>query len=377
MRKVLLLLIAALLLNTPAIIEAQKTSNVQIEVLAGSDNIQLSRELKDSIRDAAKDILNKTLQNWKGYKGYASISLSCYVSEGGQKNIYRVKMVIRATTISKEAVSAYIIFDYNIENREYTIVKTGLSNGGTMANINREGNTSRIWIDVWSAFKISDENRRGVNDTLKHIIKERINLEDYSRIVAECYILKDNGGQYIIYVRILGKPASPENVKYSSWEAALKYNVENRSYNILSFYTVKESTVPKDISDRAFRISEKDERVKSFKAENAKYEISKSIQWINRREEIVKITYTATTKQNETYSLHRSIDVYVDVKGSEVLSTYEYKYLSSSHKITGGDTDTGSELDNYNPLQNLNIMLIVAAAAITATITIVATKIKR
>ena len=88
----------------------------------------------------------------------------------------------------------------------------------------------RVGISLWSRFELSKEAEKGIKDAAERLVRERINIKGLGGVAADCFILKSEGEQYIVYMRVFGKlpsgtPEASEG-KAKTWEATFKYDPE-------------------------------------------------------------------------------------------------------------------------------------------------------
>jgi len=181
----------------------------------------------------------------------------------------------------------------------------------------------KIGVSIWSKYELTNKTEKGIKDAVEQLIEERINVEKLGGIAVDCFILKREGGWYIIYARIFGKPlpGSPEasEGKAKTWEATLKYNIAERFYNVTSFSEVDSFLVQEDIRQKAMTICERDEEVRAFITENAENNLTLQATWINKDDEIVRLVYAAAQLLNETHALYKGLTAYIDVDAEEIL----------------------------------------------------------
>jgi len=181
----------------------------------------------------------------------------------------------------------------------------------------------RIGVSIWSKYELTNETEKSIKDAVEQLIEERINVEKLGGIAVDCFILKREGGWYIIYARIFGKPlpGSPEasEGKAKTWEATLKYNIVEGFYNVTSFSEVDSFLVQEDIRQKAMTICERDEEVRAFITENVENNLTLQATWINKDDEIVRLVYAAAQLLNETHALYKGLTAYIDVDAEEIL----------------------------------------------------------
>ena len=152
---------------------------------------------------------------------------------------------------------------------------------------------SRMSISLWSRFELSKEAEKGIKDAAERLVKERIDIKELGGVAADCFILKSEEGQYIVYMRVFGKPPSgtPEasEGKAKTWEATFKYDPEHGTYEAISFSKVDNFLVLGDIRQKAMMICEKDEEIKAFLTENAEKNLTIHADWISRHDGIVRL----------------------------------------------------------------------------------------
>ena len=186
----------------------------------------------------------------------------------------------------------------------------------------------RMGVSLWSRFKLSREVEKGITDAAERLVNERINIEEFGGVAAECFVLKSKEGWYTIYMRVFGKPPSgtPEasEGKAKTWEATFKYDAEHGTYEATSFSEVNDFLVPEDTKQRAMMICEKDGKVKAFLVENTEKNLTSHADWISRHDGIVRLLFTAFSALNETHALYRGLIAYIDLKGEETLHVQKY-----------------------------------------------------
>jgi len=152
---------------------------------------------------------------------------------------------------------------------------------------------SRVSISLWSRFELSKKAEKGVKDAAERLVRKKIDTKELGGVAADCFILKSEEGQYIVYMRVFGKPPSgtPEasEGKAKTWEATFKYDPEHGTYEAISFSKVDNFLVLGDIRQKAMMICEKDEEIKAFLTENAEKNLTIHADWISRHDGIVRL----------------------------------------------------------------------------------------
>ena len=199
--------------------------------------------------------------------------------------------------------------------------------------------SSRVSVSLWSRFEMSREAEKGIKDVAEQLVKERINIKELRGVAADCFILKSEGKQYIVYMRVFGKPPSgtPEasEGKAKAWEATFKYDPEHGTYKAISFFKVDNFLVPEDTKQKAMMICEKDGEIKPFLVENAEKNLTSHADWISRHDGIVRLLFTAASALNETHALYKGLIAYIDLKGEETLHVQKYEGVGYAPGLKG------------------------------------------
>ena len=186
---------------------------------------------------------------------------------------------------------------------------------------------------------MSREAEKGIKDVAEQLVKERINIKELGGVAADCFILKSEGKQYIVYMRVFGKPPSgtPEasEGKAKAWEATFKYDPEHGTYKAISFFKVDNFLVPEDTKQKAMMICEKDGEIKPFLVENAEKNLTSHADWISRHDGIVRLLFTAASALNETHALYKGLIAYIDLKGEEALHVQKYEGVGYAPGLKG------------------------------------------
>ncbi|MCD6539015.1 hypothetical protein J7L18_10490, partial [Candidatus Bathyarchaeota archaeon] len=163
----------------------------------------------------------------------------------------------------------------------------------------------RVGVSLWSRFELSKEAEKGIKDATERLVRERIDVKGLGGVAAECFVLKSEGEQYIVYMRVFGKPPSGTSEasegKAKIWEATFKYDPEHGAYEAISFSQVDNFIVPEDTRQKAMMICEKDGEIKAFLTENAEKNLTSRADWISRHDGIVRLIFTAFSALNETH----------------------------------------------------------------------------
>jgi len=243
---------------------------------------------------------------------------------------------------------------------------------------------SRVSVSLWSRFELSKEAEKGIKDVAEQLVKERINIKELGGVAADCFILKSEGKQYIVYMRVFGKPPSgtleASEGKAKAWEATFKYDPEHGTYEAtsFSFSEVDNFLVPEDTKQKAMTIGEKDGEIKAFLVENSEKNLTSHADWISRHDGIVRLLFTAASALNETHALYKGLIAYIDMKGEEVLHVQKYEGvgyapgLKERHKPGEAGTQTTANVAANTSVEyyyGLGAILAVAAAG-----TLLATK---
>jgi len=279
-------LIVLLLFSLSVVATAQAVPMDEWEITVESD-ISLSADVEKGIKGAAEYIVRELIPQWEEY---ASIQCFCRVMER-EGEIYKVTIAITA----EDANGATPIMTPPLP-------------------------PPKIGVTIWSKFELSEETEKSIKGATERLVEEQINVEEIGGVAVECFVLKSEGEWYTIYVRVFGRP--PPSLE--SKVAAFKYDLTQGTYEVTSFSEVDNFLVPENIKQRAMTISEKDEEVKAFVAEN---NLTSQADWINRDEGIVRLQYTTTLVLNETHTLYKGLTAYIDVEGEEVLHVEKYEEI--------------------------------------------------
>jgi len=197
----------------------------------------------------------------------------------------------------------------------------------------------RVSVSLWSRFELSKEAEKGIKDVAERLIRERIDIKGLGRVAAECFVLKSEGEQYIVYMRVFGKPPSgtpdASEGKAKTWEATFKYDPEHGTYKAISFSEVDSFLVPEDTKQKAMMICEKDGKIKAFLAENTEKNLTLHADWISRHDGIVRLLFSAFSALNETHALYRGLIAYIDLKGEEALHVQKYEGVGYAPGLKG------------------------------------------
>jgi len=294
------------------------------KIIVKSD-VQLSGDVKKGIIGAAEYIVREEIPEWVEY---ASIECFCHVM-GKEEGMYMVSMTINGEHADGEVIHAKVLFKYDGRSGGYVIKKAASK---VSTDSDDEASTtsppSRVSVSLWSRFELSKEAEKHIKDIAEQLVKERINIKELGGVAADCFILKSEGRQYIVYMRVFGKPPSgtPEasEGKAKTWEVTFKYDPEHGTYEAISFSEIDNFIVPEDTRQKAMMICEKDEKIKAFLAENAEKNLTSRADWISRHDGIVRLLFTAFSALNETHALYRGLIAYIDLKGEETLHVQKY-----------------------------------------------------
>jgi len=311
-------LIVLLLFSLSVVATAQAVPMDEWEITVESD-ISLSADVEKGIKGAAEYIVRELIPQWEEY---ASIQCFCRVMER-EGEIYKVTIAITAEDANGEAVYVKALFEYDAQSGGY-VIKEGGSTPIATPIMTPPLPPPKIGVTIWSKFELSEETEKSIKGATERLVEEQINVEEIGGVAVECFVLKSEGEWYTIYVRVFGRPPPSLESKVMAWEAAFKYDLTQGTYEVTSFSEVDNFLVPENIKQRAMTISEKDEEVKAFVAEN---NLTSQADWINRDEGIVRLQYTTTLVLNETHTLYKGLTAYIDVEGEEVLHVEKYEEI--------------------------------------------------
>ena len=298
--------------------------------------VQLSEYVKKGIIGVAEYIVREEVPEWEEY---ASIKCFCHVM-GKEEEMYMVNVTINAECADGEPVHAKVLFKYDAQSGGY-VIKEATSN--LLTSNDEEASTAspplRVGISLWSRFELSKEAEKRIKDAAERLVKKRINIKGLGGVAADCFILKSEGEQYIVYMRVFGKPPSgtPEasEGKAKTWEATFKYDPEHGTYEAISFSEVDNFIVPEDTRQKAMMICKKDEEIKAFLAENTEKNLTLHADWISRHDGIVRLLFTAFSALNETHALYKGLIAYIDLKGEETLHVQKYEGVGYAPGLKG------------------------------------------
>jgi len=324
-----------MLLGSSVVLTSLAVPMDEWKIIVKSD-VQLSDDVKKGVIGTAEYIVREEIPEWEEY---ASIECFCHIM-GKEEEMYMVNMTINAEHADGEAIHAKVLFEYDAQSGGY-VVKEGRSKL-TTDNDNEASTASpplRVSISLWSRFELSKEAEKGVKDAAERLVRERIDIKGLGGVAADCFILKSEGKQYIVYMRVFGKPPSgtPEasEGKAKTWEATFKYDPEHGTYEAISFSQVDNFIVPEDTRQKAIMICEKDEEIKAFLTENAEKNLTSRADWISRHDGIVRLIFTAFSALNKTHALYRGLIAYIDLKGEEALYVQKYEGIGYAPGLKG------------------------------------------
>jgi len=305
------------------------------KIIVKSD-VQLSGDVKKGIIGAAEYIVREEIPEWEEY---ASIECLCHVM-GKEEEMYMVNMTVNAERADGEVIHAKVLFKYDGRSGGYVIKKAASK---VSTDSDDEASTtsppSRVSVSLWSRFELSKEAKKGIKDAAERLVRERIDIKGLGGVAADCFILKSEGEQYIVYMRVFGKPPSGTSEasegKAKTWEATFKYDPEHGTYEAISFSEVDNFIVQEDTRQKAMMICEKDEEIKGFLAEDAEKNLTLHADWISRHDRIVRLLFSAFSALNKTHALYRGLIAYIDLKGEEVLHVQKYEGVGYAPGLKG------------------------------------------